>query len=1013
MKETNLYVSPCGNDGWIGHKVQPDDNLKDGPLASPAGARDRIRSLKRKGQKGAFRVILRGGDYVLSEPLVFLPEDSGTADAPVTYCAYEGEQPLISGGMTLENWKKETFNGKDCWVAKVPGVKRGGWYFKELFVNGIRRPRSRFPKKSFYYFADLPDGREMGPWHAPVRRAFYKPGEIKKWKNMEDVELVTLQFWFDGHMRIAGVDEQKNLVTFTSNSIGNLAEGADGCARYFMENVAEALTEPGEWYLDRKAAKVYYLPKPGEEPGNVTVTVPRLNFLVRFMGGGEVGQPKVSYLRFENLAFAYSEYNFNDHYTGSVQASHTTPGAIQLRGSEHCVLFGCTVSRVGQYAVEIQQGSHANRILACTLNDLGAGGVKVFHECPYEGHDSTVDGIASCSQPFTKATLEEIGLVRIKDYPYDKPGTGPAKNAVTEIADCHIHDGGKLYPSAVGVLITDSGRNHVHHNEIHDFFYTAISVGWLWGYKRSCAVANLIEHNHLYNLGKGILSDMGAIYLLGPQPGTVVRGNVIHDIRCYSYGGWGLYPDQGASYMLFENNIAYRCQCGGFHQNWARDNMLRNNIFATGEDGLIIRGREECARGMTIKHNIVYSVNAPIYAGAFTGDSFAADHNLYWQADGGPLKFSGYGLREWNRMGHDLHSTMADPLFQDPLGGNFTLRPDSPAMAVGFKPFKTEAGPRYGAKRPLTLSEIPVVKPAAVPVIQSTLEISEKAKANPAIEEYRKLAFIPLKFALPFEDDVPMSLTLENRGFATGTGKVRIHAEPATAAVLKGKTTFRYSLKPGAILKAEFTFRMKKGVDTVWLEVTPQGKGLMPTALRFVPEPDYNLPAIPGSIGIDGVEAALKEVPARHLRTPLYAIGSIKLGVTSEAVLVDAIVNDAGIKTVEATPWGGFGLEAFFRKTGELVKQTQFFILPQTKSQPAKVLLWKDLKTQAMPGVQVETRPVEGGYHLVARIPFREVDLADGSTKFQMEINMLAHPESSAPCVGSGVMGVISEVAVV
>jgi hypothetical protein len=48
---------------------------------------------------GGVTVWLGEGTYYLGEPLVFGPEDSGTAEKPIVYRGFAGQKPTISGGV--------------------------------------------------------------------------------------------------------------------------------------------------------------------------------------------------------------------------------------------------------------------------------------------------------------------------------------------------------------------------------------------------------------------------------------------------------------------------------------------------------------------------------------------------------------------------------------------------------------------------------------------------------------------------------------------------------------------------------------------------------------------------------------------------------------------------------------------------------------------------------------------------------------------------------------------------
>src|SRR5262245_25597549 len=133
--KADFYVATTGSDDNPGTLEKP--------FATLARARDAVHRLKHdKKRKADVIVLIRGGTYVLSEPVTFGPADSGTKDRRIIYAAYREEKPVFSGGRVITGWKAG--EGKR-WVAEVPATKDGSWRFTQLFVNGRRQTRARLP----------------------------------------------------------------------------------------------------------------------------------------------------------------------------------------------------------------------------------------------------------------------------------------------------------------------------------------------------------------------------------------------------------------------------------------------------------------------------------------------------------------------------------------------------------------------------------------------------------------------------------------------------------------------------------------------------------------------------------------------------------------------------------------------------------------------------------------------------------------------------------------------------
>jgi hypothetical protein len=704
----DLFVSPCGNDDWGGYLAGPNDARNDGPMRTLDAARLRMRELRKRASLSTRPTVwVREGGYELGRALLFDDQDSG-----ITFRAYPGERPVISGGTRVTGWQPVSVNGHDVWVADLNAILPEAPDGRSLYVNGESRPRCRYPKTGTLRMERVPDLQlEHFRLFDSNHRFIHGEGDFIAKTHVSAVEVVVPHFWVEERMRVLSHDPVSREVVCDPGSIFPLRDGFENqYARYFLENVFEAFSEPGEWYLNKETGKLYYYPKPGETPEGVEVILPRLRQFIRVEG--KPGN-RVSDLHFVGLTFEYGDWEqpvvwnkwlepgkprhawkqrdayrhpeernrsylneaIERRYACSPQAAFDVPGAIQMEHAEHCSVEDCTLRKFGWYGIELREGCRANRIVGNRLTQGGAGGIKL------DGADAVRGTDLRCHS-----------------------------NRITDNELSHL---GQVFRSSVGILIMHSGRNIVAHNTIHHLFYTGISCGWRWDYQENVARDNQILYNHIHTIGQKVLSDMGGIYTLGVQPGTVVKGNHIHDVEKAQYGGWGLYPDEASSCIVFEDNLIHRTSSQSLHEHYGRRNIFRNNIFAFGQEGCLVFSSEERdgwvewpGRGGTFENNIVVCRDQPIYAdrtGYFDNPVLRSQLNVYWDyAHNGVGTFlerkpydiydglqpaADFTFEEVQSMGLETGSRIADPLFADPANGDFTLHADSPAKAVGFKPF--------------------------------------------------------------------------------------------------------------------------------------------------------------------------------------------------------------------------------------------------------------------------------------------------------------------------------------
>ncbi len=505
----------------------PATELTVAPGGDIAKARDSVRKLVADGLKANVTVLIKGGTYELPEALAFGPEDSGTEQFSITYAAAPGEKAVVSGGRKVTGWKK---GEGELWAAEVAGVKEGKCYFHQLWVNGQRAIRARTPNKD----ADQPCWQLKGVALAKDLKSHtysFAPGQIKEWRSLTDVEAVVYGNWEITRKRFEKVDP----ATGVAQMLGPHARPHDaiaaGAGRWFyLENAAEFLDQPGEWYLDRQTGLLTYWPRPGEDMAKAEVIAPILMRLLEVKGTPE---KPVRNLHFKGIEFAYADWTHPQGGYLGIQACHFVTGTswdkAQWGRMDAAVRF--------DYAV------------GCSVTDgalahLGGCGIELVTrcaKCTVEGnhiHDISGNGV------FLGGPKTE------DDVPKD-----------CRIANNHVHAIGLDYAGAVGIWVGFAQRAVIAHNLVHDAPYTGISMGWQWNPQPTPAKENTIEWNHVYDV-MNRLGDGGCIYTLGLQPGTQIRFNHLHDVHrsrfCQAAPNNGMFIDEGSKGFHFERNVIYK-----------------------------------------------------------------------------------------------------------------------------------------------------------------------------------------------------------------------------------------------------------------------------------------------------------------------------------------------------------------------------------------------------------------------------------------------------------------------
>lgn len=465
---SQIHVAPGGND------------KNPGTISRPVRTLEKALAMARAANKkaeGDTTIALAGGVYRLERPLVLGPEDSGQNGHNLVIAAEPGQKPILSGGVQLTGWKLYD-RTKNIWATTVPERFAAS---RQLYIDGVRASRTR--------------GRT--PVALQMTDAGYTASDasMASWKNVSEIEFVYtggnavwseksegLGSWTEPRCPVARIEgtaitmaqpcwmnSTKRIMlpsgVRTANLVGPMSVGKEPA---YIENAFELLGTPGQFYIDRKSATIYYVPRKGEDLSRADVELAGLDTLVEMRG---TAANPVHNIIFDGVRFSYATWygpNGPDGFS-EIQAGYQVTGPEGWSKQGLCSLvpggtcpYGAWTKEPGNVRLSYAHDVHFVRD---AFVHLGAAGLDLG---PGAQND-LVQG--SVFNDISGNGLELAGV--------DAPLAPDADFATdNRIVNNLFEDVGAEYRGGIAIVIGYARQTLVSHNQIDHVPYAAISIGW-------------------------------------------------------------------------------------------------------------------------------------------------------------------------------------------------------------------------------------------------------------------------------------------------------------------------------------------------------------------------------------------------------------------------------------------------------------------------------------------------------------------------------------------------------
>ncbi|WP_345762082.1 discoidin domain-containing protein [Diaminobutyricibacter sp. McL0608] len=495
--------------------------------------------------------------------------DSGTNGFTIRYEADAGATPLFSGERSITNFTVSSGTGTSTiYQASLPSADfPSNFNSRDLYVNGVRaiRARSSINPAGFSVGDDI----NTPAWTVATTGEFTG---IASWSNQSDMEIVSQHSWKLNRYEISSISGSTATMATAgwTDAFTQAGYHPDNSGVSWVENAKAFLDAPGEWYLDRTAHTLYYMPRAGENLSTANVDFGGTPELVD--GAGSSATP-LHNVTFDGITFEYDSWigpndgsGYADFQSGAIyhapgdwaNANYETPAGVSFEYAAYVTVKNCTFSHMSNAAVSFGAGVKDSRIDSNAFSDIGGNGIDL-------GGITVAD-----HTPTDAAAITRNDTV--------------SNNTITTVGAAYYDN------SAIAVGYTQAAD--IAHNTLHNLPYTGITLGWGWGYEDTLGAPipknNLVRGNQIYDFNKA-LNDGGGIYTLGDQPGTMVVDNYIYgDVLQYS----NLYRDNGSGFITDTNNVVSKV--GTSMNTWyftnvgsggywnAHDNVSQGNYFSAG-----------------------------------------------------------------------------------------------------------------------------------------------------------------------------------------------------------------------------------------------------------------------------------------------------------------------------------------------------------------------------------------------------------------------------------------------